>query len=736
MEDILFYMLKSCGLLCLFFLFYFFLLKKDTAFTTNRKFLLAGLITSAILPAVTFTKTVFIEAQAPAYNYTQGNFPITEVVVEEPSLSPAQIFLGLYLLGVGIMLGRLLLQSISLARVLYNGKRSFSNGSKYIETELRIAPFSFLNFIVYNPNLHSEAELKHILKHEKAHVSQWHTADVLFANLTLVYQWFNPLAWFYVRSIQQNLEFIADKEAVKEVACKKEYQKALVKISVENFNMALTSNFYQSLIKKRIMMLNKPTGKANNTWKAILIMPALCAFLFLFNVETVAQVKEKETEPATEVSTNLEISLNITANSTKEQLESYSRLMDKYEIQLNFEDMEFNSSGMLTSLTASFLNERDNSSGSVTRSNESGIQDLIFFYKENSGAGFRSSPATKAKGGAFSLSALGQEPLYIVKGTTYPASQLEGKNIKIRGDVQAIQPTEAVEKYGPAAKDGALIVTEGTIIDDLKKELKRIDATNVSATNDYVQIRKGDRPTWFNVVKNTETGEKDAPKKTAQAKNESNRVLKIKNVNKGDKDPIYILNGEIVKNPDTIHLLNPNNISSINVLKGGSATSLYGEDAKDGAVIIQTKMDTVASTGTGRKYSRMAIATNPTFSNNRSISISSGNKVNDTIVGDSSSVITIQRNKTYTMNTDGVEINASQYGTRTSPNHQVFIPQEVSEPLYVIDGKEMGKDFDMDEIDPQNIKSINVLKGDLATKEYGEKGENGVIEIKLKEKKK
>lgn len=38
----------------------------------------------------------------------------------------------------------------------------------------------------------------------------------------------------------------------------------------------------------------------------------------------------------------------------------------------------------------------------------------------------------------------------------------------------------------------------------------------------------------------------------------------------------------------------------------------------------------------------------------------------------------------------------------------------------------------MKDIDPNTIKSINVLKGENATKKYGEKAKSGVIEITTK----
>ena len=51
-------------------------------------------------------------------------------------------------------------------------------------------------------------------------------------------------------------------------------------------------------------------------------------------------------------------------------------------------------------------------------------------------------------------------------------------------------------------------------------------------------------------------------------------------------------------------------------------------------------------------------------------------------------------------------------------------------PLYIVDGKEYNNE--LDNLDPKNIESINVLKGETATKKYGKKGENGVVEITLK----
>jgi len=63
-------------------------------------------------------------------------------------------------------------------------------------------------------------------------------------------------------------------------------------------------------------------------------------------------------------------------------------------------------------------------------------------------------------------------------------------------------------------------------------------------------------------------------------------------------------------------------------------------------------------------------------------------------------------------------------------------PEITGQPIYyVIDKDGRRKVESLDNIDPKDIKSINVIKGESAKNEYGEEGENGVIIIYLKKNK-
>lgn len=68
------------------------------------------------------------------------------------------------------------------------------------------------------------------------------------------------------------------------------------------------------------------------------------------------------------------------------------------------------------------------------------------------------------------------------------------------------------------------------------------------------------------------------------------------------------------------------------------------------------------------------------------------------------------------------------------PDEMVVLPPTKlpANVLYVVDGKEMGEYFNVNEIDPNTIERISVRKDWPAIRQYGEKGRNGVVEIYTK----
>ena len=306
MQELLTYLLKSSGLLIIFFAAYYFLLRKETFFTSNRWFLLSGLISSLVLPLFFIKKIVLVDAPKIAENNAfvpnVNQFTTKEIIQQTTEINWLEF--GFYIYGIIaiILLFKIIFNLLSLYKILDKNKIIKQKDIQFIDTSESVSPFSFFNYIVINSSLYSESELQSILLHEKIHSAQKHSVDVLLTNLFSVVFWFNPFMHFYKKAVLQNLEFIADSEAIAQIDDRKSYQMALLKV-VSNQNIytelvevPITNHFYQSLIKKRIVMLNKNQSHRKNSWKYAVIIPALIAFVIFFQVKVIAQEKTLKTD--------------------------------------------------------------------------------------------------------------------------------------------------------------------------------------------------------------------------------------------------------------------------------------------------------------------------------------------------------------------------------------------------------------------------------------------------------
>ncbi|TRX21681.1 M56 family metallopeptidase [Flavobacterium franklandianum] len=372
METLFIYLFKSSGLIGLFYLSYHILLRKETFFNSNRWFLLAGLITSVELPLVVFTKIVWVDPSPTTIDWS--NIPMTTPVENEAFEINWYLVLAIvYSIGILAFLVKFAFDFFSLSMILKGKTIQHQADFKFIDVSENVSPFSYFNSIVYNSSLYSETELENILEHEKVHSAQNHTIDVLISRLFCVVFWFNPIVWLYKNAIAQNLEFIADSEASKTISDKKAYQLTLLKITTQENCVAITNHFYQSLIKKRIVMLNKNQSNKRNSWKYALILPILGAFVFFFQVKVVAQEKEPELTTIDHVKSieNAVDVYKINKNTTDAELKEKTKaLKENYAIIATFSSMERNSENELIAIKVNLKKGKDISKKMATKGTE------------------------------------------------------------------------------------------------------------------------------------------------------------------------------------------------------------------------------------------------------------------------------------------------------------------------------------------------------------------------------
>ncbi|HEX8563421.1 MAG TPA: M56 family metallopeptidase [Flavobacterium sp.] len=388
MEALFVYLIKSAALMSAFFLAYQLFLRKETFFKSNRWYLLAGLVTSVVLPLVTFKKVVWVEPQPLDYTYSGIAVPLSSQI---PVVVPAEpvyetdwllVILGMYLLGVAVFLIKFVADCYSVYTILKGKSIQKESKFKLLDVLENVSPFSFFNYIVYNSSMYTRVELQSILEHEKVHCRQKHTADVLLARLFCIFFWWNPMVWFHKKAILQNLEFIADSEASKNLEDKKAYQFTLLKITTHENCLSITNHFYQSLIKKRIVMLNKNQSDKRNSWKYALIIPLLLAFIFYFQVQVVAQERNSPVEQRGRA----EIEVVVDKNSTDFYLNAEAkRLKEEHGITLKFSGIKRNNNHEIIAIKTSFK-DKDGNSGKSAFSGTEPIAPFRF-YKDTDGNG-------------------------------------------------------------------------------------------------------------------------------------------------------------------------------------------------------------------------------------------------------------------------------------------------------------------------------------------------------------
>lgn len=493
MEEQFIYLIKASGLISLFYLAYLLLLRKETFFTANRWFLLLGLITSAVLPLFFLTKIIWIEPTVNSFDWSE--MPITTNVITnpEPEIDWYQIIAYVYLTGIAVLLFKLIFDFKSLSRILKGKTIQKEENFKMIDVSENIAPFSYFRFIVYNSSLYSGAELENIVEHEKVHSRQYHTVDVLFSRLFCIAFWFNPFVWLYKKAIIQNLEFIADREAAKYTSDKKAYQFTLLKITTQENCVAITNHFYQPLIKKRIIMLNKNQSKKWNSFKYALVIPALIAFVFLYQIKVVAQEKETNKVEIKAVKNDI-FNLIITKNTTEKEIKQQCEKVKKmYGIDLRFFNIKRNSKGEIISIESEYK-DKDSGGGSAIahEPDNKPIKPFKFFHDNNSKTNGYNMDLTSELKGNNGVKPTEDKPSQLDKKNNNKAKVDRSENteevttsnkintqnekriiivdgMQVAGDfkiedipsdqigsINELNPKAAVEKYGEDAKEGAI----------------------------------------------------------------------------------------------------------------------------------------------------------------------------------------------------------------------------------------------------------------------------------------
>jgi TonB-dependent SusC/RagA subfamily outer membrane receptor len=575
------YLLKVNIALIVFYLLYYVVLRKLTFYTLNRWFLLGSIVVASTFPLMHFENLLSNNknnaGNETILNYAPNWNQIKYVMAStESNFTAWSLLYIVYWLGVVAMVILFLMQIFSLINIHISAtKNKYSVWTTYLD----IQPLSFFKNIYINPIKHTSQELQTILQHEKVHTSQWHTLDLLLAEVNKIVYWFNPGVWLLKNAIRENLEFIADKKVLDSGKDAKQYQYELLHVITGTHKAtAIATQFSLLHLKSRITMMNKQKSSRWSKAKYLLLIPILCMVAVVVaqrnNKKIVEQAKAitpklsitKQNDVEDFIKSNKKIGAATVSNDYHIEVKTingatYAIAYDKNWKELSRVKLDDSNNKEIKKWETKYgkipppppsptaLASLDGTVAlSPLTANEVPINgELVVVEKKITGDANRIKIELKQSDAALTLSEKpnfklfnknGTQPLYVIDGKITPAGELNNFDSNQIQSIDVLKDNAATLLYGEQGKNGVVSITT--------KKMSTLLSGNTVVT---VKSKKMEKPLY--VVDNVETTE------------------------------------------EKVALINPNDIESVDVLKGNSASAAYGDKGSNGVIKIKTKKSKV-----------------------------------------------------------------------------------------------------------------------------------------------
>ncbi len=270
------------------------MLSRNTFHHFNRVSLLGLMLVSLLLPLCHIPLPQASPAAVGMVNLeslmSQANAQESQ---PESGITFTQAAFAIYLAGTLFFLGRELLSLHKLRQLVTNAETCrVENGIHTIVLDKDVAPFSWLHYIFISRKDFLE-DPQEILLHEQAHISHHHSLDILFCDLLMIFQWFNPAAWLMRKELQDIHEYEADESVLASGVNAREYQLLLIRKAVGEQRFTMANHFNHSSLKKRINMM---LSKKSNPWcraKLLVTIPVATLAVVAFASEKAVSVSQE-----------------------------------------------------------------------------------------------------------------------------------------------------------------------------------------------------------------------------------------------------------------------------------------------------------------------------------------------------------------------------------------------------------------------------------------------------------
>lgn len=492
-----------------------------TCHRLNRLLLIAILVASICLPFIAFVE--------PKVASATGNIELADMVgvieiagapaAAEPSfLSRVEGFLpAIYIAGLAVSVAWLLVALAGVAWAIIKGeKRRVDSHTTIVIHSRSITPFTWGRWIVISRrDLETNAEM--LLAHENAHKGAVHWLDLLIGRLLACVDWYWPSAWLLIRDLSAVHEYQADRLVVNGGNDATAYQMLLIRKGTSGMFSNIVNPFNYKSLKNRITMMQKKQSSTRSRMRCLVMLPAAAVAVLFSTAPALASAVKSAMPVESPKSENIE---------TAELV----RVLEERPVDSAIPQQETTSHGDITEPT-----EVSEEPVAVENDDRQVLLDgMLNISKVN-------------------------KPLFVVDGII--TSESDFSNL-VKDNILHISvnmSSDAVKKYGEAAKNGAVEVYTNDATDEMKEKLAE-HKEMIDKENPRVRVRNVESPT-------------------------ANSEDKLSGLQDNLK---YIVDAKPATY-EQVKQLDPQTIEGVKVVKGEQATQLFGTDTANGVAVIQTK---------------------------------------------------------------------------------------------------------------------------------------------------
>ena len=299
MAEMIPYLLKVSVCMVLLYGLYVLTLKKETHFHFNRIYLLFSIIISMVIPLLNIYN--HSSTSASGLNYITQTVQVSSDHVFETRNGIAffhYIYL-IYLSVVMILWVRFIIKLVSIILIRRHSQIEQQKGFNLALSNKQIAPFSFFYTIYMNEETINDAHLDKIINHETVHIRQFHSFDIVFAEIICMLTWFNPVSYLIKAALKETHEYLADSGVSEQTPDSAEYLLLLIKNAI-GVQPGLANNFNKSLTLKRLNMMKKTRSGRFSKLKALLALPVLFLLVLTFSCKNKAAESKSQNPSMTE----------------------------------------------------------------------------------------------------------------------------------------------------------------------------------------------------------------------------------------------------------------------------------------------------------------------------------------------------------------------------------------------------------------------------------------------------